>query len=97
MKGCGDGRGGRVRVEGRDSDEWMAVNLGRFTHAHTLFTLTSPPPPPTHIPGFAVVHMMLDEARNKYELEKLWALGPQYDDQLQNLYDWYRTTDTVPY
>ena len=26
---CGDGRGGRVRVEGRDSDEWMAVKLGQ--------------------------------------------------------------------
>ena len=29
VKGCGDGRGGRVRVEGRDSDEWMAVKLGQ--------------------------------------------------------------------
>ena len=32
-------------------------------------------------PGFAVVHMMLDDTRQRYELEKLWTLGPKYDDQ----------------
>ena len=26
---CGDGRGGRVRVEGRESDSWMVVDLGK--------------------------------------------------------------------
>ena len=38
--------------------------------------------PPT---GFAVVHMMLDDTRRRYELEKLWALGPQYDDQMKSM------------
>ena len=27
---CGDGRGGRVRVEGKDSDSWMVVDLGEY-------------------------------------------------------------------
>ena len=31
-----------------------------------------------------MVHFMTPEARNKYELEKLWSLGPRYDDQFRN-------------
>ena len=34
--------------------------------------------------GNAVVHFMTPEARNKYELEKLWSLGPRYDDQFRS-------------
>ena len=26
---------------------------------------------------------MIPEVREKYELEKLWSLGPRYDDQFQ--------------
>ena len=32
-----------------------------------------------------MIHFMLPEAREKYELEKLWTLGPEFDDQLQKL------------
>lgn len=46
----------------------------------------------THSTGFAVVHMMLDNTRRKYELEKLWALGPEYDDQFRDMEEWYQTT-----
>ena len=59
----------------------MAVDLGQshthtHTHTHTLSLSLS-----LLITGFAVVHMMLDDVREKYHLEKLWALGPQFDDQ----------------
>ena len=36
VKGCGNGRGGRVRVEGRDSDEWMAIYLDQRKQ-YTIF------------------------------------------------------------
>ena len=31
--------------------------------------------------GNIVVHFFLPEVREVYELEKLWTLGPEYDDQ----------------
>jgi len=34
--------------------------------------------------GTIVVHFMTEEARERYELEKLWTLGHCYDDQYQN-------------
>ena len=58
------------------------TNINRHTHTHThthnhSLSLTT---------GFAVVHMMLDDARRRYELEKLWTLGPRYDDQLLSMH-----------
>ena len=35
----------------------------------------------TPYPGTMVVHFLTEEAREKYELEKLWALGRHHDDQ----------------
>ena len=31
--------------------------------------------------GTMVVHVMTEEGRKLYELEKLWTLGVEYDDQ----------------
>lgn len=39
--------------------------------------------------------MMLDEAREKYELEKLWTLGPEYDDQLREMHKWLNALKDV--
>jgi len=35
--------------------------------------------------GNIAVHFFLPETRALYELEKLWTLGPQYDDQYRSL------------
>ena len=35
------------------------------------------------IAGNMVVHFFLPEVREVYELEKLWTLGPQHDDQFR--------------
>ena len=35
--------------------------------------------------GNIVVHFMMMEAREKYQLEKLWSLGGKYDDLLQEM------------
>ncbi|CAK6434755.1 unnamed protein product [Pipistrellus nathusii] len=50
-----------VRIEGKDTDDWLCVDFGRM-----------------------VVHLMLPETREMYELEKLWTLR-SYDDQLAQI------------
>lgn len=63
MKSVRVGRNNRrIRIEGEDCDDWMAVEMGTI-----------------------VVHFMTEEARSKYELEKLWTLGPSYDNQYRNM------------
>jgi len=37
--------------------------------------------------GNSVVHFMMEENRKKYELEKLWLLGPKFDSQTQGYSD----------
>ena len=32
-----------------------------------------------------MVHFLTEEAREKYELEKLWTLGRHHDDQYQSM------------
>ncbi|XP_036992188.2 mitochondrial assembly of ribosomal large subunit protein 1 [Artibeus jamaicensis] len=50
-----------VKIEGKDTDDWMCVDFGSM-----------------------VIHLMLPETREKYELEKLWTLR-SYDDQLAQI------------
>ena len=35
--------------------------------------------------GSVVIHLFLPEIREKYELEKLWSLGPEHDEQYQEM------------
>lgn len=46
------------RTEGKDSKEWIALDLGNIA-----------------------LHVMLSETREKYDLETLWAVGWQFDDE----------------
>ena len=55
------------------SRPWSATYTHTFTPHLTTFFFA--------LLGFAVVHMMLDKVRKRYELEKLWTLGPKFDDQ----------------
>ncbi|KAM3962724.1 ribosomal silencing factor RsfS-like protein, 312 [Aphomia sociella] len=52
------------RVEGKDSDEWMALDLGNIA-----------------------LHIFSDKVRQMYDLETLWAVGPEYDEQIQKKSD----------
>ena len=35
--------------------------------------------------GSIVIHLFLPEIREKYELEKLWSVGPEHDEQYQEM------------
>ncbi|XP_049439773.1 mitochondrial assembly of ribosomal large subunit protein 1 [Epinephelus fuscoguttatus] len=54
-------RAPNVRIEGKDSEDWMCIDFGNM-----------------------VVHFMLPEQRELYELEKLWTLR-MYDEQLKSI------------
>ncbi|CAG5056638.1 unnamed protein product [Parnassius apollo] len=47
------------RIEGKDSDEWMALDLGNIA-----------------------LHIFSDKVREVYDLETLWAVGPEYDEKM---------------
>ncbi|XP_026737914.1 uncharacterized protein LOC113501098 [Trichoplusia ni] len=52
------------RIEGKESDEWMALDLGNIA-----------------------LHIFSDKARKVYDLETLWSVGPEYDDQMNKKSD----------
>ena len=37
------------------------------------------------IVGTSVVHFMTEEARSRYDLETLWALGSEFDDETEEM------------
>ncbi|EDO37578.1 predicted protein [Nematostella vectensis] len=45
--------------------------------------------------GNMVVHFFLPEARELYELEKLWVLGPRFDDQYKAMMEHDEFLQTV--
>ncbi|KAL4715091.1 hypothetical protein ACJJTC_012138 [Scirpophaga incertulas] len=46
------------RIEGKESNEWVALDLGNIA-----------------------LHIFSDDNRKMYDLETLWAVGPEYDDK----------------
>ncbi|CAB3249806.1 unnamed protein product [Arctia plantaginis] len=46
------------RIEGKESDEWMALDLGNIA-----------------------LHVFSEKTRKQYDLETLWSVGAEYDDQ----------------
>ncbi|XP_076462058.1 uncharacterized protein LOC143294564 [Babylonia areolata] len=52
------------RLEGRDCDDWFAMDLGNIA-----------------------VHIFMPQARQHYDLETLWTLGPDHDDQRHYVHD----------
>ncbi|CAH2066369.1 unnamed protein product, partial [Iphiclides podalirius] len=52
------------RIEGKDSDDWMALDLGNIA-----------------------LHIFSDKIREVYDLETLWAVGPEYDKQMNEKSD----------
>lgn len=35
--------------------------------------------------GDSVVHFLTEEARSRYDMETLWALGHEYDDKVEEM------------
>lgn len=82
-----------VKIEGKDAEDWMCIDFGMsFSEippkslTNWPFALTS-----THfsflffsVIGSIVVHFMLPETREVYEIEKLWTLR-SFDEQLKNM------------
>ena len=40
--------------------------------------------------GISVVHFMTEETRSRYDLETLWALGCEFDDEIEEIIRWNR-------
>ncbi|XP_059059382.1 mitochondrial assembly of ribosomal large subunit protein 1 isoform X2 [Achroia grisella] len=52
------------RIEGKNSDEWIALDLGNIA-----------------------LHIFSDKVRQIYDLETLWSVGPEYDEQIRKKTD----------
>ncbi|CAH4031604.1 uncharacterized protein LOC123711067 [Pieris brassicae] len=52
------------RLEGKDSDQWIALDLGNIA-----------------------LHIFSDKTRKVYDLETLWSVGPEYDEEIHKKSD----------
>lgn len=52
------------RIEGKDSDQWMALDLGNIA-----------------------LHIFSEKTRKNYDLETLWSVGPEFDEQINKKSD----------
>lgn len=52
------------KIEGKESEEWMALDLGNIA-----------------------LHIFSEKARKLYDLETLWSVGPEFDDQMNKKSD----------
>ncbi|EMP29842.1 Putative protein C7orf30 [Chelonia mydas] len=62
-----------IQIEGKDTDDWMCIDFGKYLQISQML-----------LPCSTVIHFMLPETREIYELEKLWTLR-SYDDQLAQM------------
>lgn len=85
-----------VKIEGKDTEDWMCIDFGMWDPVFkcpsciselifvSKFSSGVDFPAPFFVSGNMVVHFMLPETREAYELEKLWTLRA-YDEQLRNI------------
>lgn len=67
------------RIEGENSKEWVALDLGSLLKNYVLLSQLC-----SYfliIAGNIALHIFSKEARTKYDLESLWAVGAQYDSE----------------
>lgn len=67
------------RIEGENSKEWVALDLGSLLKNYVLLSQLC-----SYfliITGNIALHIFSKEARTKYDLESLWAVGAQYDSE----------------
>lgn len=80
-------------IEGKKSDDWMAIDLGMIDilvnrayiiHFNDKFIFCI-------ITGNIALHFQTKECREKFDIELLWAVGPEYDDKVNAKEDQYIT------
>lgn len=64
------------KLEGADSEDWMALDLGKIIDSQKylqsyicLFI------------GNIAVHIFSKSARTVYDLDSLWSIGPEFDEE----------------
>lgn len=78
------------KIEGEGSKDWMALDLGIFKFKIVDIVVVSN----IFVTGNIALHIFSTEAREQYDLESLWTVGPDYDrecnkpnDELIEMYE----------
>lgn len=85
-----------VKIEGKDTEDWICIDFGGWNIEGIILNFPQNKRWLNQVgfsflsSGSMVVHFMLPETRETYELEKLWTLR-SFDEQLKNI-----PSDTLP-